>query len=36
MELLPAPINDRPVKDLPPFANKPLKDEILFAKDENG
>jgi len=36
MEFLPDPINDRPVKDLPPFANKELKDEILFITTEDG
>jgi hypothetical protein len=30
MEYLPDPINDRPVKDLPPFVNKEISDELLF------
>ena len=34
MEFLPDPINDRPVKDLPPFVNKEIKDEILFKKSK--
>ena len=36
MEYLPDPINDRPVKDLPPFVNKEIKDEILFSKNADG
>jgi hypothetical protein len=36
MEFLPDPLNDRPVKDLPPFVNKALKDCDLFVKDEAG
>jgi hypothetical protein len=36
MEFLPDPINDRPVKDLPPFVNKALRDDILFKKNDEG
>lgn len=36
MEYLPDPVNDRPVKDLPPFVNKTLKDNILFVRQDNG
>ena len=36
MEFLPDPINDRPVKDLPPFVNKEIKDEMLFTINEEG
>jgi hypothetical protein len=36
MEFLPDPINDRPVKDLPPFANKVLRDDVLFIKNDEG
>lgn len=36
MEYLPDPINDRPMKDLPPFVNKPISDSLLFSKKENG
>ena len=36
LEYLPDPINDRPMKDLPPFVNAELKDETLFNKQENG
>ena len=36
MEYLPDPCNDRPVTDLPPFANKEIKDEILFIKKDDG
>lgn len=36
MEYLPDPINDRPMKDLPPFVNKPVPDSLLFPKQENG
>jgi len=36
MEFLPDPINDRPVKDLPPFANRALRDDILFIKNDEG
>jgi len=36
MEYLPDPINDRPVKDLPPFVNKALRDDLLFHKNEAG
>ena len=30
MEYLPDPVNDRPMKDLPPFVNKAIKDDLLF------
>lgn len=36
MELLPDPINDRPVKELPPFANQALRDDVLFIKNAEG
>ena len=36
MEYLPDPLNDRPVKDLPPFVNKPIKDDLLFLKGDDG
>jgi hypothetical protein len=36
MEYLPDPINDRPMKDLPPFVNKAIKNELLFVKDQDG
>ena len=36
MEYLPDPLNDRPVKDLPPFVNKPVKDDLLFLKGGDG
>jgi serine/threonine-protein phosphatase 2B catalytic subunit len=36
MEFLPDPINDRPVKDLPPFVNKEISDDLLFTKGEDG
>ena len=36
MEFLPDPCNDRPMKDLPPFANKALSDEILFPRSADG
>lgn len=36
MEYLPDPINDRPMKDLPPFVNKAIKNELLFVKDQEG
>ena len=36
MEYLPDPINDRPMKDLPPFVNKAIKNELLFIKDQDG
>ena len=35
MEYLPDPINDRPVKDLPPFVNKEIKDEVLFKRKDD-
>lgn len=36
MEFLPDPVNDRPMKDLPPFVNKALPDTTLFIKNEQG
>ena len=36
MEYLPDPCNDRPLKDLPPFVNKPIDDRHLFQKDGDG
>ena len=36
MEYLPDPLNDRPVKDLAPFVNKAVKDELLFIKADDG
>lgn len=36
MEYLPDPCKDRPLKDLPPFANKSLDDSILFPKNAQG
>ena len=36
MEYLPDPINDRPVKDLPPFVNKSLPDNLLFKCGDDG
>jgi len=36
MEFLPDPVNDRPMKELPPFANKALPESILFVKGDNG
>ena len=36
MEYLPDPCDDRPIKDLPPFANKELHDSTLFKKKEDG
>ncbi len=36
MELLPDPCNDRPITDLPPFANKELSDNLLFTKKDDG
>ena len=36
MEFLPDPVNDRPMKDLPPFANKALPESALFVKGESG
>ena len=36
MEYLPDPNNDRPMKDLPPFVNAEISDELLFPKKENG
>ena len=34
MEYLPDPINDRPMKDLPPFVNKAVKDNMLFQQKD--
>lgn len=34
MEYLPDPVNDRPLKDLPPFANNALDEAILFPNGE--
>ena len=34
MEFLPDPLGDRKMKDLPPFANKPLDDNMLFPKED--
>ena len=36
MEFLPDPVKDRPMKDLPPFANKALPDSTLFVKGDSG
>jgi len=36
MEFLPDPINDRPVKDLPPFVNKEIRDDLLFKRKDDG
>ena len=36
MEFLPDPLNDRPCKDLPPFVNKAVSDEVLFPKNAEG
>jgi len=36
MEYLPDPVNDRPVKDLPPFVNKSISDSLLFPPNESG
>jgi len=36
MEYLPDPVNDRPLKDLPPFVNKSIKDSLLFPKNSEG
>ena len=33
MEFLPDPLGDRKMKDLPPFANKPIDDALLFPKE---
>ena len=36
MECLPDPLNDRPCKDLPSFANKALNDSVLFPTNAEG
>jgi serine/threonine-protein phosphatase 2B catalytic subunit len=36
MEFLPDPVNDRPLKDLPPFVNKALDDSLLFPRNSEG
>ncbi len=36
MEYLPDPLNDRPCKDLPPFVNKKVHDDLLFPKNAEG
>jgi len=36
MEFLPDPLNDRPCKDLPPFVNKAVSDDILFPTNSEG
>ena len=36
MDYLPDPINDRPLKDLPPFVNRAVRDEVLFKRNEQG
>ena len=36
MDFLPDPIKDRPLKDLPPFVNRAVKDEILFIRNDQG
>jgi hypothetical protein len=36
MEFLPDPLNDRPVKELPPFINNYISDDILFKKNAAG
>jgi hypothetical protein len=36
MEYLPDPLNDRPVKDLPPFINKSIPDSLLFPPHSSG
>lgn len=36
MEYLPDPVNDRPLKDLPPFVNKAIDDSLLFQRNEEG
>jgi len=33
---LPDPINDRPLKDLPPFVNKSIDDSLLFPRNSDG
>jgi hypothetical protein len=36
MEFLPDPVNDRTLKDLPPFVNKAINDKLLFPIREDG
>lgn len=36
MEYLPDPVNDRPLKDLPPFVNKAIDDSLLFPRNSEG
>lgn len=36
MEYLPDPVNDRPLKDLPPFVNKAIPDSLLFPRNSEG
>ena len=36
MDFLPDPVNDRPLKDLPPFVNRAVKDEVLFKRNDQG
>lgn len=36
MEYLPDPYNDRPMKDITPFVNKELTDEMLFSTNKGG
>lgn len=36
MEFLPDPVNDRPIKDLPPFVHKAIDDKLLFMKSDDG
>lgn len=36
MEYLPDPVNDRPLKDLPPFVNKAIDNSLLFPRNSEG
>ena len=36
MEYLPDPVNDRPLKDLPPFVNQAVDDSLIFPKNDEG
>ena len=36
MEYLPDPCDDRPIKELPPFVNKAIRDDLLFKKNNDG
>jgi serine/threonine-protein phosphatase 2B catalytic subunit len=36
MEFLPDPVNDRTLKDLPPFVHKAINDKLLFPLREDG